>query len=134
MDHNKKEAAFPFGYGLSYTQFTQDSMDIVTESDKIIASINVKNTGSRKGDQVVQLYIGFDNSEVEREHKLLKGFERVTLDPGESKRVSITCPYDKIRYYDPETEGWKLEKMEYQIYIGSSSDENDLIKSTFLIN
>lgn len=134
MDHNKKEAAFPFGYGLSYTQFTQDSMDVVTESDKIIASVNVKNTGSRKGDQVVQLYVGFDNSKVEREHKLLKGFERVSLAPGESKRVSITCPYDKIRYYDPETEKWKLEKMEYQVYVGSSSDEDDLIKSTFLIN
>jgi len=133
MDHNKNKASFPFGYGLSYTEFTQDSMDVVAESDKIIASVNVKNTGSRKGDQVVQLYIGFDNSEVEREHKLLKGFERVSLDPGESKRVSITCPYDKIRFYDPETEEWQLEKMEYQVYVGSSSDEDDLLKESFRI-
>ncbi|HPY67593.1 MAG TPA: glycoside hydrolase family 3 C-terminal domain-containing protein, partial [Bacteroidales bacterium] len=134
MDHKGKEAAFPFGFGLSYTQFTHDSIDVVTEGDNIIASVNVKNSGSRRGEQVVQLYIGFDNSAIEREHKLLKGFERVSLEPGESKRIAITCPYDKIRYYDTETGTWQLEKMEYQVYMGSSSDEKDLIKSSFQVN
>jgi len=134
MDYNGKEAAFPFGFGLSYTQFTHDSIDVVTEGDNIIASVNVKNSGSRRGEQVVQLYIGFDNSAIEREHKLLKGFERVSLEPGESKRIAITCPYDKIRYYDTETGTWQLEKMEYQVYMGSSSDERDLIKSSFQVN
>ena len=134
MDHNGKEAAFPFGFGLSYTQFTHDSIDVVTEGDNIIASVNVKNSGSRQGEQVIQLYIGFDNSAVEREHKLLKGFERVSLEPGESRRIAITCPYNKIRYYDTETGTWQLEKMEYQVYMGSSSDERDLIKSSFQVN
>ncbi len=134
MDHNGKEAAFPFGFGLSYTQFTHDSIDVAADGDKIVASVNVKNSGSRRGEQVVQLYIGFDNSAVEREHKLLKGFERVSLEPGETRRIAITCPYDKIRFYDTETGTWQLEKMEYQVYIGSSSDERDLIKSSFRIN
>jgi beta-glucosidase len=133
LDHDGNEAAFPFGFGLSYTEFAQDSMIVELEDEQIVASVKVSNVGARQGDQVVQLYIGFDNSAVEREHKLLKGFERVSLNPGESRRITIKCPFDKIKYYDPEANSWILEKMEYQIYVGSSSDEDDLIKSSFRI-
>ena len=101
--------------------------------DELITSVRVTNTGDRQGDQVVQLYIGFDNSGVEREHKLLKGFCRVSLMPGESRRITLRCPFDRLRYYDPETDSWVLEDMEYQVYTGSSSDENDLLKGTFRI-
>jgi beta-glucosidase len=134
LDHEGTEAAFPFGFGLSYTEFTQDSMIVKIEDEHIVVSLNVTNTGTRKGDQVIQLYVGFDNSEVEREHKLLKGFQRVTLDQGESKRILIKCPFDKIKYYNPETNSWLLEKMEYQVYMGSSSNEKDLIKGSLLMN
>ena len=103
-------------------------------SDRVTASINVTNTGERQGDQVTQLYIGFDGSKVEREHKLLKGFERISLNPGEKRKVSISCPFERLRYYDPETGSWMLEKMEYQLYIGPSSDEGNLLKSNFRID
>jgi beta-glucosidase len=96
--------------------------------------VNVTNTGNVPGDQVIQLYIGFDQSAVEREHKLLKGFQRVSLEPGETKRVILSCPFEKIRWYNPESGKWELEKMEYQAYIGSSSDSKDLIKATFQIH
>lgn len=134
LDHDGNKASFPFGFGLSYTEFIQDSIEVESGADYVTASISVTNTGDRRGDQVVQLYIGFDGSVVEREHKLLKGFERVSLNPGETRRISLTCPFERIRYYDPETNSWILEKMEYQIYMGSSSDEDDLLKSTFVIN
>ncbi len=134
MDHNGKKASFPFGFGLSYTEFTQDSMIVETANDKVTASVIVKNVGTRSGTQVVQLYIGFDNSAVEREHKLLKGFQKIYLNPGETKRVSISCPFDRIKYYDPETKTWQLEKTEYQIYMGSSSDDDDLLKGFFSIS
>jgi beta-glucosidase len=133
LDHDGNKAAFPFGFGLSYTKFIQDSMTVQIEDEQIVASVKVTNAGVRKGDQVVQLYIGYDNSTVEREHKLLKGFERVSLNPGESRRIIIKCPYDKIKYYDPETNSWLLEKMEYQVYLGSSSDEDDLLRNSFRI-
>jgi beta-glucosidase len=133
MDHYGNVPAFPFGFGLSYTEFIQDSMKVVVENDKVIASVNVTNTGSRPGDQVIQLYIGFDNSAVEREHKLLKGFQRVSLNPAETRKVIISCPFDKLRYYDPVAETWQLEKMEYQIYMGSSSDEDDLMETSFIV-
>lgn len=101
--------------------------------DGVVASLIVTNTGERKGDQVIQLYIGFDGSKVEREHKLLKGFERVSLNPGETRKVSISCPFERLRYYDPVSGSWILEKMEYQLYLGPDSDEGDLLKSTFTI-
>lgn len=134
LDHDGNKAAFPFGFGLSYTEFAQDSITVELEREQIVASVKVTNTGARQGDQVVQLYIGFDNSAVEREHKLLKGFERVSLNAGESRRITIKCPFDKIKYYDPETNSWILEKMEYQVYLGSSSNEDDLIKGSFRID
>jgi beta-glucosidase len=133
LDHDGNRAAFPFGFGLSYTTFTHDNAELQLGENSVEVSVNVTNTGDVAGDQVMQLYIGFDNSAVEREHKLLKGFERVSLEPGETKRVTITCPFDKIRWYHPDKGTWELEKMEYQAYIGSSSDEEDLIKTSFLI-
>jgi beta-glucosidase len=133
LDHDGNKAAFPFGFGLSYTTFLQDSAAVLVEDDAIVVSLNITNTGNIAGDQVVQLYVGFDNSQVEREHKLLKGFERVSLNPGETQRVKISCPLDKIKWYNPATGSWELEKMEYQVYVGSSSDEDDLIELAFAI-
>lgn len=134
LDHDGNKAPFPFGFGLSYTQFALDSLTVETRNDQVTASIRITNTGNRSGDQVIQLYIGFDGSSVEREHKLLKGFERISLKPGESKRVSLRCPFDKLKYYDPATNTWRLESMEYQVYMGYSSDENDLIIGSFRID
>ncbi len=134
LDHDGTRPAFPFGYGLSYTTFRQDNAIVNIDGDQVVASVDVTNSGKMTGDQVVQLYIGFDNSGIEREHKLLKGFERVTLNPNETKTIKITCPIDKIKWYNPETKSWELEKMEYQSYIGPSSDENDLIKTSFIID
>lgn len=134
LDHEGNRASFPFGFGLSYTEFTHDSLHLECGSDRVTASVNVTNTGDRQGEQVIQLYIGFDGSRVEREHKLLKGFERISLNPGETRKVSVTCPFERLRYYDPESGSWVLEKMEYQLYMGPSSDEGDLLKSTFRID
>jgi beta-glucosidase len=133
LDHDGNKAAFPFGFGLSYTTFTHDSAEVKVNDSSLEVSVNVRNTGKMAGDQVMQLYIGFDNSSIEREHKLLKGFQRLTLEPGETKRVTLTCPFEKVRWYNPESGEWELEHMEYQAYIGSSSDEDDLIKLSFKI-
>lgn len=133
LDRDHNAAAFPFGFGLSYTTFTQNQTTVLVRDDAVEVSVNVTNTGTVIGDQVIQLYIGFDNSAVEREHKLLKGFQRLTLNPGESKTVSLFCPFDKLKWYNPEAGAWELEHMEYQAYIGSSSDEDDLVLVPFVI-
>jgi beta-glucosidase len=133
LDRDGHRAAFPFGFGLSYTTFTHDQATVSILDDAVVVSVNVTNTGALRGDQVMQLYIGFDHSAVEREHKLLKGFQRLTLDPGETKTVTLSCPFDKLKWYNPEARAWELELMEYQAYIGSSSDEEDLIMESFVI-
>ena len=78
---------------------------------------------------MVQMYIGFSNSKVKRPVKALKGFARVTLQPGEEKCVEITCGTDDLRWYNEN--GWELEHMTYEGFIGTSSAEKDLIKGTF---
>ncbi|MFW6270695.1 MAG: beta-glucosidase family protein [Bacillota bacterium] len=127
------EPSLPYGFGLSYTEFEISNAVFKVEGNQIVSSCEVENTGERKGEEVVQLYVGFSNSRVDRPVKLLRGFERISLAPGEKKKVEVTCPLEKIRWYNPEKEEWELESMEYEIYIGTSSDNKDLIKGTFVI-
>jgi beta-glucosidase len=88
--------------------------------------VTVTNTGKVAGDEVVQMYVGFENSKVDRPKKILRGFERITLDPGESRTVTIICPKDELMWYDANHLTWRLDNMEYQVYIGSSSADEDL--------
>jgi beta-glucosidase len=128
------EPAFAFGFGLSYTTFEQEDAAFQAVNGQIRASVKVTNTGDRPGDQVIQFYVGFLNSAVDRPKKLLRGFQRVHLTPGETKTVVIVCPIDKLRWYNPATSSWELEKMEYQAYIGSSSRAADLLGGSFQPN
>ena len=79
------------------------------------------------------MYIGFSHSKVDRPMKILRGFVRVELQPGEEKQVAITCPVEKLAYYDPYTRQMTIEKMEYEMYIGTSEADCDLIKGTLQI-
>lgn len=94
----------------------------------------VKNTGKVAGDEVVQLYIGFENSIIDRPKKLLRGFRRVSLDPGEEMEITIFCPVEKLKYYDPVYAMWRLEEIVYRAYIGTSSDMKDLLALEFRLN
>jgi beta-glucosidase len=73
------------------------------------------------------MYVGFKNSKIDRPVKLLRGFKRITLDAGECASVEISCPIDKLRFYNPQTSAFELEHMEYEVYIGSSSADKDLL-------
>jgi beta-glucosidase len=119
---------FPYGFGLSYTTFRLDNAGFSADDEKVTAKCTVTNTGGRDGAEVVQMYIGFKNSKVDRPVKLLRGFKRVELKAGESKEVSISCPLEKLCWYNPETNSWELEKMDYEVYIGTSSDNDDLLQ------
>lgn len=127
------EPSLPYGFGLSYTNFRITKPEWHVDSDSIIATCEVENIGSVKGDEVVQMYIGFNNSNIDRPVKVLRGFERVSLKPGEKSSVQISCPVEKIKWYNPDTNLWELEDMEYDIYIGNSSYEKDLFKGTFTL-
>ena len=110
---------FPFGYGLSYTRFEYANLKI---SDKGI-SFDVKNAGNVDGKEVAQLYVGLKNSEVIRPVKELKGFAKVFLKAGETKKVEIAFDDKTFRYFNTLTNKWEVEKGVYDIYVGASVDD-----------
>ena len=120
---------YPFGYGLSYTIFdiskVRLSAEELTREGSITASVTVRNTGNVPGAEVVQMYIQDVCGSVVRPVKELKGFERITLQPGEEREVSFTVTEEMLRFYDIHMK-YVSEPGEFRIYIGNSSDtEND---------
>jgi beta-glucosidase len=138
FEKKKLEVAYPFGYGLSYTSFAYDSLVILTpelrNTDALKASVDITNSGPVFGEEVVQLYIGFKNSKIDRPVKLLRGFAKIGLEPGERKKLELEVKIEDLAWYDPEVKVWKIEEMEYELYIGPSSKEDTLIKDTFVVN
>ena len=121
------EPAFPFGFGMSYTDFEYKNLKVEMVDKQIVAKVTVKNMGLVKGDEIVQAYIGFENSKVDRPLKLLKGFTRITLNPNEEKEVSIRIDTENLKWYNTETKKWEFENMEYSIHVGRSSKTEDLL-------
>ncbi|MDC7127076.1 MAG: glycoside hydrolase family 3 C-terminal domain-containing protein [Spirochaetales bacterium] len=119
--------SLPYGFGLSYTSFSISNPEFTKNETVISATCDVKNTGDRAGDEVVQLYIGFGQSKIDRPKKSLKGFTRVSLTPGEQKRISISCPIEKLSWFNSETGKMEIESIDYDVFIGTSSDEKDLL-------
>ena len=136
FDKYQKEALFPFGFGLSYTKFDYSRLKIsVSEKDgkiSAVVSADIKNTGSRDGDEVVQLYIHDVESSVDRPEKELKGFTRISLKSDETKTVSFTLEQDAFSFWDDSKKKWIAEPGAFEIRIGSSSD-NILLRETIQI-
>ncbi|MEM9525540.1 MAG: glycoside hydrolase family 3 N-terminal domain-containing protein [Bacteroidota bacterium] len=124
-----KSPLFPFGYGLSYTNFAystpQLSSPSITPEGKAIVSVEVTNIGLRAGDEVVQLYVQDDYASVGRYLKMLKGFKRISLKAGETKSVEFELNSDNLSIYNEEMKK-VVEPGTFTIYLGSSSREEDL--------
>ncbi|MFX0021268.1 MAG: beta-glucosidase [Candidatus Hermodarchaeota archaeon] len=134
FDKKGLEAAFPFGFGLSYTTFNYSNLNVEVKNDSILASVEVKNTGKVAGDEVAQLYIGFENSNIDRPIKLLKGFSRFHIKPNEVKNVKFEVPIKNLAWYNPTSKIWENEKIQYTLFIGPSSKEEELLSTQFNIN
>ncbi|MEC0283364.1 glycoside hydrolase family 3 C-terminal domain-containing protein [Terribacillus saccharophilus] len=117
---------YPFGYGLSYTEFQYDNLKLsankLQDSDTLNISFTLKNTGKRAGKEVAQVYISDRESSNVRPVKELKGFEKVLLAPGESKTVTIELDPRAFSFYDPEQHAWRVETGSFDILVGSSSE------------
>jgi len=133
FDTKKIKPLFSFGFGLSYTDFSYKGAKTdklkYNSDENIQISVVLKNTGKRKGDEVVQLYVRRLNSKVEWPDKELKGFSRVSLNPGESKKITMTLPISQLRYWDAKIHDWRLENGTIQLMIGSSSSDIRVVKS-----
>lgn len=128
----KNAPLYPFGYGLSYTQFAYSDINVSSSSMKengiIKASVTVTNTGKREGSEIVQLYIRDREASITRPVKELKGFKKITLKAGESRKVTFDITSELLKYYDPNLE-YICDAGEFDIMIGSSSAD---VKSTML--
>ena len=126
-DAKKLKPLFPFGYGLSYTTFklgkavanTQE----LTPNTQITFTVPVTNTGSRAGSETVQLYISAIKSKVERPVKELKAFQKVMLQPGETRNVTLTIGADALSYYDETTSSWRTDPGKFEALIGTASNQ-----------
>lgn len=124
-DAKEMEVAFPFGHGLSYTTFKYSNLKLdrseMTDQDTLTVSIDVTNTGSRAGKEVVQLYVSDRTGSVRRPVKELKGYEKISLEPGETKTVTMTLDRRSFAWYSTELHDWYAASGEYALLIGSSS-------------
>jgi beta-glucosidase len=129
----KGQPLYPFGFGLSYTTFEYSNLrmsaDSVTSAGDLIASVDVKNTGTRAGDEVVQLYVKHVNSAVERPIKELRGFERITLKPNETRTVRLTVKGAGLTYWDAGKQSFVVEPGNVRIMLGASSADVRLEKT-----
>jgi beta-glucosidase len=123
--YSKDKPLYPFGYGLSYTTFQysnlRTSADTLKKDGQLTVSLDIQNTGKRTGDEVVQLYVKHPNSNVRRPIQELKGFERITLSPGEKKTVSMPLQASSLAYWDIRQSRFVVEEEKIKIRLGSSS-------------
>ena len=131
-DQHPEEVWYPFGHGLSYTEFEYSELCVTPTSSKVEKQevevcFTVKNTGKRRGKEVIQVYVGQEKPMVLRPEKELKAFDKVDLEPGEEKRITISLAADSFSYYNPYLHAWHSESGYYKILVGASSSDIRLI-------
>ena len=134
-EKEKIKPLFPFGFGLSYTKFEYSNLRIIPpkkEDSAIAFSLTVSNTGDNQGKEVVQCYVGVQNSSVERAIKELKKFSKVDLNPGESKELIFELNERDLSYWNEDEKSWSVEPAEYKVYVGGCSDDTPLEASAWL--
>jgi beta-glucosidase len=130
FDRSATKPLFPFGYGLSYTTFTYSNLEVTPTSSNLGApvtvSFDVSNTGSVAGAEVAELYVADSHASVPRPVKELKGFSKIQLQPGDTKRVTLHLDRRSFAYYDVKMPGWKAEPGAFEILVGTSSAQIEL--------
>jgi beta-glucosidase len=125
-EHNHTKPLYPFGYGLSYTTFKFSNLSVKPDASHATVTFDITNTGDRAGADVAQVYVSDDHTKTPRPAKELKGFEKVSLQPGETKHVSIDLDSRSFAYYDTEAKKWNIAPGRFGILVGDSSASLDL--------
>lgn len=125
-EKNRIKPTFAFGHGLSYTSFSisnlRQSAKEMTRDGKLTFTVTVKNTGTKRGAEIVQLYVKDVEASVDRPVKELKGFKKVWLNPNEQQDVDITIDNTALAFYDETSSSWKSENGVFEVLIGNASD------------
>ena len=136
FDKQKIEPLFPFGYGLSYTKFDYSDLKIspnrTSSGTPVEVSLRVRNSGTRPGAEVVELYLHDGHASVDRPVQELKGFRRVELAPGESKNVRFTLDRDAMAFYSTAKKDWVTERGQFDVLVGASS-RDIRVKGSFVL-
>lgn len=122
-----QQVRYPFGFGLSYTTFEYSQIKVDKTPEGCYVSMQIKNTGSMKGKEVVQVYIDQPKTSVYRAKRELKAFDKIELEPGETRSVGLMVYYDQFKFYDTHENRWILEEAEYRVSV--CKNVNDLIVS-----
>ncbi|CAN0342250.1 unnamed protein product, partial [Ectocarpus sp. 4 AP-2014] len=129
FDKENIPVQYPFGYGLSYTQFDYSDLNILNSTLPIKVEVNVTNSGHIEGAEIVQLYISDPESDIEKPVRELKTFDKIHLKPGESKKVIFELNEQSFSHYNVGQKEWVIDKGEFLIEVGTSSRDLKLIKS-----
>lgn len=133
FDKAGKHVAFPFGFGLSYTTFAYDQLQVERLKDnEFVVRLEVTNNGPSDGAEVVQLYVSRQTQGAYGPLKELKGFAKVFLTSGERQSVALQLDKRSFAFYDPDSRDWLIEQGEYKILLGSSSADIRLESSVHL--
>lgn len=126
-EQKKIAPLFPFGFGLSYTTFSYSSLSLSAQElgpdDILQVSVDITNTGRYAGKEVVQFYVRDVAASLQRPEKELKAFAKVSLEPGECKAVTLAIDREALAYYDDQIEAWVAEAGEFEVLVGSSSQD-----------
>jgi beta-glucosidase len=137
FDKHDIEPLFAFGHGLSYTTFEYKHLQVpcsdVTKNGVVYVKVDITNTGTVAGDEVAFLFVSFPSTQARRSVKELKGFHRVSLEPGQTKRITIPLRISDLRYWDSENSRWQVESGPVQIMVGPSA-ASLLLTDTMTVN
>jgi beta-glucosidase len=114
------DVLFPFGFGLSYTTFNYDDLRIEGEFPNLTVAFTIENSGNISGSEVIQLYVHHKNPTIFKAKRELKGFEKIHLEPSESRSVTIPLDFRSFSYFNTDINDWVIENGEYEIQVGSS--------------
>jgi beta-glucosidase len=130
FDQTGRKPLYPFGYGLSYTRFKYGALAISPETmpagGPVTVSFEIRNVGKRRGAEVAQVYVADGHAKVPRPPKELKGFAKVDLSPGETRRVEVTLDRRALSYFDVQTRRWRADPGSFEILVGSSAEQIEL--------
>lgn len=137
-DTKEMPVAFPFGYGLSYTTFAYSNLKLdkteLTDKDTLTVSVDVTNTGTVAGKEIIQLYVRDNSGACMRPDKELKGYEKVSLEPGETKTVTMTLDHRSFAWYNVDLKDWYAASGKYEVLIGASSRDIRLSETVQMIS
>lgn len=137
LERDRTRPAFPFGFGLSYTSYAYGNLRLAQDQlgpdDTLVAEVDITNTGSVEGEEVVQLYVAAHGSAVERAPKELKAFARVALAPGERSPVRLEVPVADLAYYDAERREFVVEPIDYEVVVGRHALDENALRARFRV-